>query len=102
VLDNFGTGYSSLYHLRNFWLDAVKIDRSFIERVGADRAGAGIVGALVGVGRGLGMSVIAEGVVAPDQGASLLNDGCDRGRGRCSASPCRRPRRVSCSGFAPA
>jgi EAL domain-containing protein (putative c-di-GMP-specific phosphodiesterase class I) len=48
ALDNFGTGYSSLYHLRNFKLDKIKIDRSFIQAMGHERASAGIVNALVG------------------------------------------------------
>ena len=49
VLDNFGTGYSSLYHLRNFKLDKIKIDRSFIETLGSHES-AGIVRAVVGGG----------------------------------------------------
>lgn len=87
VLDNFGTGYSSLYHLRNFRLDAVKIDRSFIEAMDADGESAGIVSALVGLGRGLGMSVIAEGVAGPKQETTLLDHGCDTGQGPMFSGP---------------
>lgn len=87
VLDNFGTGYSSLYHLRNFKLDAVKIDRRFVEAMSSDGESASIVTALVGLGRGLGMNVIAEGVVADDQEAALLQRGCDTGQGPLFSEP---------------
>ena len=87
VLDNFGTGYSSLYHLRNFKLDAVKIDRRFVEGIATDAESASIVSALVGLGHGLGMSVIAEGVTAPDQEASLLGRGCETGQGPLFSAP---------------
>ena len=87
VLDNFGTGYSSLYHLRNFKLDAVKIDRRFIEAMSNDGESASIVTALVGLGRGLGMNVIAEGIVAGDQEAALLERGCETGQGPLFSEP---------------
>lgn len=87
VLDHFGTGYSSLYHLRNFKPDAVKIDRRFVEAMNSDGESASIVSALVGLGRGLGMSVIAEGVLGLDQEASLLSTGCDTGQGRLFSEP---------------
>ncbi len=80
VLDNFGTGYSSLYHLRNFKLDKIKIDRSFIETLGTQES-AEIVSALVGLGRGLGLTIVAEGVKDPKQRASLLATGCEQGQG---------------------
>jgi EAL domain-containing protein (putative c-di-GMP-specific phosphodiesterase class I) len=80
VLDNFGTGYSSLYHLRNFKLDKIKIDRSFVESLGS-RESAGIVSALVGLGHGLGLTIVADGVAAAEQRASLLTTGCEQGQG---------------------
>src|ERR1700722_19188133 len=80
VLDNFGTGYSSLYHLRNFKLDKIKIDRSFILTLGTQES-AGIVSALVGLGHGLGLTIVAEGVAASEQRASLLTTGCEQGQG---------------------
>ena len=80
VLDNFGTGYSSLYHLRNFKVDKVKIDRSFIESLGSQES-SDIVSALVGLGHGLGLTVTAEGVEGSDQQASLLSTGCKQGQG---------------------
>jgi hypothetical protein len=62
TLDNFGTGYSSLYHLRNFDLDKIKIDRSFIQAMATDPESASIVNALAGLGRGLGLTVAADGI----------------------------------------
>ena len=80
VLDNFGTGYSSLYHLRNFKLDKIKIDRSFIETLGSQES-ARIVSALVGLGHGLGLTIIADGVEVSEQRTSLLTTGCEQGQG---------------------
>jgi diguanylate cyclase (GGDEF)-like protein len=81
ALDNFGTGYSSLYHLRNFKLDKIKIDRSFITSMGSTRQSAEIVNALVGLGHGLGLTVAAEGIEDTQQQAALLGEGCELGQG---------------------
>jgi EAL domain-containing protein (putative c-di-GMP-specific phosphodiesterase class I) len=81
ALDDFGTGYSSLYHLRNFKIDTIKIDRSFIQSMGVQRESAQIVSALLGLGKGLGLTVVAEGVESPDQEATLAQQGCQEGQG---------------------
>jgi EAL domain-containing protein (putative c-di-GMP-specific phosphodiesterase class I) len=81
ALDDFVTGYSSLYHLRNFKIDTIKIDRSFVDRMGVERESAEIVSALVGLGRGLGMTVIAEGIEGNAQDAELQAQGCQQGQG---------------------
>lgn len=81
VLANFGTGYSSLYHLRNFRLDKIKIDRSFVESWEATQESSKIINALVGLGHGLGLTVSADGIASPDQGVSLRNTGCEQGQG---------------------
>ena len=81
ALDNFGTGYSSLYHLRNFKMDKIKIDGSFIHSMLSEKEGAGIVQALVGLAHGLGIPVAAEGIQDPAQQASLLLTGCEQGQG---------------------
>jgi diguanylate cyclase (GGDEF)-like protein len=86
-LDNFGTGYSSLYHLRNFKLDKIKIDRSFIGTMATEPASAGIVNALVGLGQGLGLTIAAEGVEASDQEGLLLSSGCEQGQGQLFSAP---------------
>ncbi len=87
VLDNFGTGYSSLYHLRNFKLDKIKIDRSFIASMASEEQSAAIVGALVGLGSGLGVTVAAEGIDETQQRASLLHSGCAQGQGQLFGEP---------------
>jgi diguanylate cyclase (GGDEF)-like protein len=81
ALDDFGTGYSNLYHLRNFKVDTIKIDRSFIQSMGVERESAAIVSALLGLGKGLGLTVVAEGLENPDQEAALADQGCQEGQG---------------------
>jgi EAL domain-containing protein (putative c-di-GMP-specific phosphodiesterase class I) len=87
ALDNFGTGYSSLYHLRNFRVDKVKIDRSFIHAMTCERESASIVSALVGLGHGLGLTIAADGIDATDQESSLLHTGCEQGQGHLFSAP---------------
>jgi diguanylate cyclase (GGDEF)-like protein len=81
ALDHFGTGYSTLYHLRSFKFDKVKIDRSFVEDMRRDGQDSGVIGALIGLGRGLGFTIGAEGIEAVDQGSKLLASGCEQGQG---------------------
>jgi diguanylate cyclase (GGDEF)-like protein len=80
VLDNFGTGYSSLYHLRNFQLDKIKIDRSFVDDLQSVES-ARIISALVGLAHGLGLTIVADGVHESGQRESLLATGCEQGQG---------------------
>jgi diguanylate cyclase (GGDEF)-like protein len=81
ALDDFGTGYSSLYHLRNFKLDKIKIDRSFVENMEREPEAAALVRALLGLGLGLGLTVTAEGVEQTTQATALLGDGCQQAQG---------------------
>jgi diguanylate cyclase (GGDEF)-like protein len=81
VLDDFGTGYSSLYHLRNFKVDKIKIDRSFVEHMEDQRESAAIVNALIGLGHGLGLTITAEGIEQGAQDRDLLAHGCGQGQG---------------------
>ncbi len=81
ALDDFGTGYSSLYHLRNFKVDRIKIDRTFVESMTEEGESAAIVRALLGLGHGLGVKVTAEGIESADQRDALIREGCDEGQG---------------------
>jgi diguanylate cyclase (GGDEF)-like protein len=81
ALSHFGTGYSSLYHLRNFHLDTIKIDRSLIQGMSSNPQSAAIVRALIGLGTGLGLTVAAEGVEDAGQQAVLAEEGCQQADG---------------------
>ncbi|GAC1538241.1 MAG: hypothetical protein NVS2B17_11960 [Candidatus Velthaea sp.] len=87
ALDDFGTGYSSLAHLKRLPLDAIKIDRGFINDFASDPSDAAIVGSIVDVARAFGFSVIAEGVEREDQARWLRERGCDIGQGYMFARP---------------
>jgi diguanylate cyclase (GGDEF)-like protein len=86
-LDDFGTGYSSLAYLRQFPVDALKIDQSFIRRLGTDRNTTTIVTGIVAMARELGLSVIAEGVETEPQLDALRGLGCDGVQGYFYAEP---------------
>jgi EAL domain-containing protein (putative c-di-GMP-specific phosphodiesterase class I) len=87
VLDDFGTGYSSLYHLRNFKIDKIKIDRSFIEDMEREPEAATLVRALLGLGQGLGLTVTAEGVQNPAQATALRELGATWDRATSTDAP---------------
>jgi EAL domain-containing protein (putative c-di-GMP-specific phosphodiesterase class I) len=80
-LDDFGTGYSSLGYLRQFPLDFVKIDRSFIEQLDVASQTAAIVRAIIDLAHALNMWVVAEGVETEQQRDTLIDLGCDRAQG---------------------
>ncbi|GIE78511.1 hypothetical protein Aph02nite_44610 [Actinoplanes philippinensis] len=76
ALDDFGTGYSSLAYLQKFPMQALKIDRSFVDRLGRDPEAAVIVEMIIGVARTLRLLVIAEGVENEEQADELYGLGC--------------------------
>jgi diguanylate cyclase (GGDEF)-like protein/PAS domain S-box-containing protein len=76
-IDDFGTGYSSLSHLHQLRVNTLKIDRSFVSRIGADDNGAQIVSAIVGLAHSLSMNVVAEGVESEPQFRHLRALGCE-------------------------
>jgi len=87
VLDDFGTGYSSLAYLNRFPLDALKIDRSFVEALGIEQERTAIVEAIIGMARALSLEVIAEGVENEAQVLELTRLGCDYAQGFFFARP---------------
>ena len=86
-LDDFGTGYSSLGYLRRFPLDALKIDRSFVEGITESTEARELIGAIIAMARGLGLLVVAEGVETAAQLAELKQLGCPRAQGYHLAPP---------------
>ncbi len=80
-LDDFGTRYSSLAYLRQFPLDFLKIDKSFIDDVVTEPKVRAIVGAIIVMSHALGLSVVAEGVELASQRQVLVDLGCDRAQG---------------------
>jgi diguanylate cyclase (GGDEF)-like protein/PAS domain S-box-containing protein len=80
-LDDFGTGYSSLSHLHRLKVDTVKIDRSFVSRIGVEDGGSEIVRAVVALAHNLGMDVVAEGVETTEQLEHLRELGCELAQG---------------------
>ncbi|MFZ2407374.1 MAG: EAL domain-containing protein, partial [Methylobacter sp.] len=81
AIDDFGTGYSSLSYLRQFPIDTLKIDQSFVERMFSNPDDATIVSAVISMGKSLSKHVIAEGVETKEQSAFLLAQHCDEGQG---------------------
>jgi diguanylate cyclase (GGDEF)-like protein len=87
AMDDFGTGYSSLSNLRAFPFDRIKIDRSFIKQVHANQQAATIVRAVLGLGKGLGLPVIAEGVETNEELRFLQEESCDEVQGYLLGRP---------------
>ncbi|WP_028138359.1 sensor domain-containing protein [Bradyrhizobium japonicum] len=86
-MDDFGSGYSSLSYLQAFPFDKIKIDRAFIVNLGRNPQSAAIVRAVIDLGHGLDMSIIAEGVETIEQLAFLAKEGCDGVQGYLLGKP---------------
>jgi EAL domain-containing protein (putative c-di-GMP-specific phosphodiesterase class I) len=80
-MDDFGTGYSSLSYLRSFPFDKIKIDQSFVRDLAADREAQAIVRSIVSLGKGLGVTITAEGVETEAELRCLRSEGCHEGQG---------------------
>jgi diguanylate cyclase (GGDEF)-like protein/PAS domain S-box-containing protein len=98
AIDDFGTGFSSLSHLRHLPVDVLKIDKAFVADIDAPRlrkeanaGGAAIVSAVIGLARGLGLQVIAEGVEKRSQLNFLAREGCHAGQGYLLCPPLPAP-----------
>jgi diguanylate cyclase (GGDEF)-like protein len=94
AVDDFGTGYSSLSYLRQFPIDVLKIDQSFIKQISAGTNDSAIVNAIINMGRTLKHVVIAEGVETEGQRSYLQDQGCAEGQGYLFGQP------VIAAGFA--
>jgi len=86
-IDDFGTGYSSLSYLRRFPIDTLKIDRSFVNGLGADANSTGITNAIIAMAHNLGFTVVAEGIEDQDQLALLQAKRCEIGQGFLFSKP---------------
>jgi diguanylate cyclase (GGDEF)-like protein/PAS domain S-box-containing protein len=87
AMDDFGTGYSSLSYLQSFPFDKIKIDRSFVANLPGNAQSAAIVRAVIGLGHGLNLPIIAEGVETHRQLAFLAREGCDEIQGYLIGKP---------------
>jgi diguanylate cyclase (GGDEF)-like protein/PAS domain S-box-containing protein len=87
AVDDFGTRYSSLNYLRRFAISRIKIDKSFIRDLGVDDGAHSIVHAILGIARGMGLQVLAEGVESDAQLQILLALGCHEMQGYLFSKP---------------
>ena len=87
ALDDFGTGYSALSYLKRFPVDVIKADRSFLDGLGADRRDLAVLRAILAIGDGMDIQVIAEGIETPRQRELLRLSGCPFGQGFLFAPP---------------
>ena len=87
AVDDFGTGYSSLAVLRSLPVDSLKIERSFVRDIGGDGQPATFVDAIIAMGTGLQLEIIAEGVETATQIRYLRESGCEQGQGYLFSEP---------------
>ena len=87
AMDDFGTGYSSLSNLRAFPFDKIKVDSSFVRAIDTNEQAATIVRAVLGLGRGLGLPVLAEGVETEAELQFLSKELCDEAQGYLLGRP---------------
>ncbi len=87
VIDDFGTGYFSLSHLRQFPVDVLKIASEFVQVPDTDSKTAALAGAIVAMGRSLGIKTVAEGIETAEQAARMHELGCAYGQGYFFARP---------------
>ncbi|MFA5951828.1 MAG: EAL domain-containing protein [Hyphomicrobium sp.] len=91
AMDDFGTGYSSLGYLCRFPFDKIKIDRSFVRDLGNQRDQQAVVLAVMGLGRALGKTIVAEGIETQEDLHCLKAAGCHQGQGYLFSRPCPEP-----------
>ncbi len=86
-IDDFGTGYSSLSKLQSLAIDVLKIDQSFVRKLGTDPQAQALCETMVQIGRSLNIAVVAEGVETPEQLQMLQHMGCDEVQGYLVSKP---------------
>jgi EAL domain-containing protein (putative c-di-GMP-specific phosphodiesterase class I) len=87
AIDDFGTGYSSMSLMKQFPIDTIKIDRSFVRDLPNDSEDQAITQAIISMGKALGMTVVAEGVETVEQQAFLRSHACDEMQGYLFSKP---------------
>ena len=87
AIDDFGTGYSSMSLMKQFPIDTIKIDRSFVRDLPKDSEDQAIAQAIISMGKALGMTVIAEGVETVEQETFLRSHACDEMQGFLFSKP---------------
>ena len=87
AIDDFGTGYSSMSLMKQFPIDTIKVDRSFVRDLPRDSEDQAIAQAIISMGKALGMTVIAEGVETTEQESFLRDHGCDEVQGFLFSKP---------------
>lgn len=87
AIDDFGTGYSSLSYLQRFPIDILKIDKSFVDKLGQGSEGNAVARAIIMMGDSLNLRTIAEGIEHPEQIVALQSLGCEAGQGFHFAKP---------------
>ena len=94
AIDDFGTGYSSFSMLRDFTVDRLKIDASFVDGIAHSQRQQHLVKAIVALAKGLGIETVAEGVETEDSWITLNNLGCDVAQGYLICRPVALPELV--------
>jgi len=96
AIDDFGTGYSSLSQLKQFPIDTLKIDRSFVRELPGNHDDQAIADAIISLGKALGVNIVAEGVETAAQEEFLRARGCDEYKASCLARRAARMPSYNC------
>jgi diguanylate cyclase (GGDEF)-like protein/PAS domain S-box-containing protein len=87
AIDDFGTGHSTFKYLRDFHVDKIKIDQTFVRRLVVDSKDAAIIRAMIALSRDIGVQIVAEGIETAIQRDFLCNEGCETGQGYFFSMP---------------
>ena len=87
AMDDFGTGYSSLSYIKDLPLDILKIDRAFVSGISESSTERAIIGAIIQLGKTLGLRIVAEGIETDEHATFLTKTGCDEAQGYLFSPP---------------